>query len=164
MVVYLNDINNILQQYFNVSLYLKDYYFDNLIRILSKKDIKYPCLMVVPEGGSINKRTTKINLSIIVVDRLYDGETNWCDVLSQTQKGIYDVIAYLNSLKVIKMMNDSDSVSINEVRDTFNDDEVAGWQALVTIESEAYINKCELPIDSMPNIILQENSYPLLLE
>jgi hypothetical protein len=104
----------------------------------------YPKMWVIPIDSITKEQTVERTFEFLVFDLVHPDEDNENDVVSDTEQIIHDII------KVFK--NESDNYNVTNEPQAFYftekyADNVSGWRAQITIETDFASNSCDMPMD-----------------
>lgn len=110
-----------------------------------KNSGKYPELWIVPVSSAILDSGNTYTFRTLVYDRVYRGEDNELDVLSDTHQMLTDVI------RIIKYNSDEydliGSTQLEPFTERF-DDAVSGWSTLIQLQVQFPTNYCDIPLET----------------
>lgn len=122
----------------------------------------YPIVWYDVDSISVDTRTNSYAIRMVVAERLYkDTSTNIYDALAITQAIANDIITTIrrdttNNLTIT-------NITMNDFRDEFQDDMVAGWVVSFTITTPMAIDKCGIPYAVYPAIIIADDYSPIII-
>lgn len=158
------DIKDLLSNIANTHSQINDFVFDNIDVILSKKDVKYAAMFVTPLSINVGKKYNEYVLQMVIIDKLTKDDDNYLYVLENTRQIMLDVLAEIDRNSFATLQFDTQSVTLTDVKDTWNDDNIAGWIVNINCRVPNELGTCGIPYILPPGVVLQENGFPLLLE
>jgi hypothetical protein len=159
------DIKNLFENICTAHSQVRSFHFDYLDKIATKKDVEYIAVLMAPESVDISRASNTFNFQLVVLDKVDKQNENDLIVLENARQVLLDIIAEveLKSYATMGIVNGS-NLSIDDVRDNFNDDIVVGWLTRVSIKVPNELDACGIPYQTPPGVVLLENNFPLLLE
>ncbi len=157
------DLKNILRDFYANYLIQNTFYFGDVFEFVQKKDIIYPAVIFDLQALETQAGGSVYTFDVYFVD-LYDvhnKDNNYIDIIAECERICYDTIAYLRSNRII---THDDAISSIPIKDTLNDDNIAGIKISLKISLENSINLCAIPTNSMPSPLLNEDGGVILLE
>lgn len=113
---------------------------------------RYPSMWVDYNTSSVSTNDaggyTETGFTVYFVDRLLKGGTNLAEVMSDMQKVCIDYIAYCQSPQYFPQSQSIllyGDITLNPIKDSFHDDEIAGFYFDVVFKSSYDINTCQIP-------------------
>jgi hypothetical protein len=165
MAVTLIDIKTLFETICGAHTQIKSFHFDYLDQIAVKKDIEYLAVLLAVESVDVYKSYNVFNFQLLALDKIDKALENDMIVLESTRQVLLDVIAEVELKSAVNMgIVNGDSISLEDVRDTFNDDIIAGWLTRISIRVPNTLDACGIPYILPPAVLLQENEFPILLE
>lgn len=160
----LMNIKSVIADVVNNHLQINSFYFDTYDNILSLKDVKYPSLFVVPVSVAVGKKSNDYTFTFVMLDKVDKSNVNDVDILETTRQLMLDVIAVLDRTLSANFRIESQSINLTSVSDKYNDDNVSGWLANVTIYSINELDKCAAAMVNMPVLLAGGDAEYILLE
>lgn len=158
------DIKNLLENIVNSHSQINDFIFDNIDVIISKKDVKYSALFVTPLSIEVGKKYNEYVLQMVLIDKLTKDDSNYLHILENTRQIMLDILAEIDRNSFATLQFDTKSVIMTDVKDSWNDDNVAGWIVNINCRVPNELGTCGIPYILPPGVVLQENGFPILLE
>lgn len=143
---------NTLYQYFkdfaDNHLQIKDYGYGDLWEISSSTATQYPLFWVSPQPSNISGNDIIYNFSILIGDRVEDGEGNKVEIESDTFQIGLDLLATLN------LNQDLDLDKNNTLTPFVHDfkDKIAGHLITLSVSAPFDYNECAVPTTGTPQI------------
>lgn len=138
-----NTIYKSFKDFANNHLQIKDYGYGDLWEISQSEATTYPLFWVSPQPCNVGGNTISYIYSIVVADRVLDGETNEVEVESDTFQICLDFLAFLNDQSENEFYLE-ETTQISPFTERFKDD-VAGNTMTITINADFDYNECAIP-------------------
>jgi len=142
-------IADVFKHIADVHLQIHSYGFGVLSDIASSGTIDYPLLYVEPDGSIVRKGEVGFKFNILLMDIVQKGKSNEIDVLNDTHQIMIDILTELRIGGLGKGTDYSFELKQNEITLTDFmerfDEEVAGWEAKITLWVEWDWNRCAIP-------------------
>ena len=158
------DIAKLFETICSVHLQVGSFIFDEIDDILQRKDVKYLAVFLAPLSVVVERQQTTYNMQMVVLDKVDRSFENDIHILEHTRQVALDIIAEVEHNSYATMRLDRSAITLTDVKDRFNDDDVIGWIANLAIIVPNELQTCGIPYQMPPSVILQENEFPLLLE
>tara|TARA_R110000803_G_scaffold2800_2_gene9683 strand:+ start:1125 stop:1553 length:429 start_codon:yes stop_codon:yes gene_type:complete len=139
----LNQILSLIEAEATAHLQVKQYGSGDIWEI-NPKELDYLVLWAIEEGVVLNERTLTYNIRLIAMDRVFVGEGNEQEVMSDTIQVLLDFVAYFRQLHTTKLSLQT-SVNLEPFTERF-DDTVSGHSCVLSITQPYNYNKCQIPI------------------
>lgn len=111
----------------------------DVFELNAKMDKLYPLINIDVENINVGKTSSEYNVQILVIDK-FDEKTLYY-ILSNTQNILISLITAIRK-DLNELINVNYPVMLNDVRDSFQDDRVAGWLATISLNIPFTINIC----------------------
>lgn len=111
----------------------------DVFELNAKADKLYPLINIDIDNINVGKTSSEYNIQILVIDR-FDEKTLYYS-LSHTQNIMVSLITAIRK-DLNELINVNYPVMLNDVRDSFQDDRVAGWLATISLNIPFTINIC----------------------
>lgn len=147
-----NQSINLFRSIANSHYQIKSFGHGQLSEMEGEKEVDevYPKLWVTPAETNIRENTTERTFDVLVFDLVHKDLSNRDDVLSDTEQILTDVI------KIVKHNANEYTVVGDTTAQPFEErfgDDVTGWAASLTIESDLIEGTCDVPSDMVVSII-----------
>lgn len=111
----------------------------DVFELNAKMDKLYPLINIDIENINVGKTSSEYNVQILVIDK-FDEKTLYYS-LSNTQNILITLITAIRK-DLNELINVNYPVMLNDVRDSFQDDRVAGWLATISLNIPFAIDTC----------------------
>jgi hypothetical protein len=142
MNISLNQIVKKLETIQQNHLQLKGFKFCDIADLEAESALLYPLLWCDVRPSTFATKVVTLAIQISVLDIVKKDLSNEQDVLSDTLQIISDVVSELRNPTEDFIINDS--VTATPIKDSYQD-EVAGWNCLISLDIANPYNRCEIP-------------------
>jgi len=111
----------------------------DVFELNAKADKLYPLINIDIDNINVGKTSSEYNVQILVIDK-FDEKTLYYS-LSHTQNIMVSLITAIRK-DLNELINVNYPIMLNDVRDSFQDDRVAGWLANISLNIPFAINTC----------------------
>lgn len=111
----------------------------DVFELNAKADKLYPLINIDVENINVGKTSSEYNVQILVIDK-FDEKTLYY-TLSNTQNILISLITAIRK-DLNELINVNYPVMLNDVRDSFQDDRVAGWLATISLNIPFAVSSC----------------------
>lgn len=111
----------------------------DVFELNAKADKLYPLINIDIDNINVGKTSSEYNIQILVIDR-FDEKTLYYS-LSHTQNIMVSLITAIRK-DLNELINVNYPVMLNDVRDSFQDDRVAGWLTTISLNIPFSIDIC----------------------
>lgn len=111
----------------------------DVFELNAKADKLYPLINIDIDNINVGKTSSEYNVQILVIDK-FDEKTLYYS-LSHTQNIMIALITAIRK-DLNELINVNYPVMLNDVRDSFQDDRVAGWLATISLNIPFSIDIC----------------------
>ena len=111
----------------------------DIFELNAKADKLYPLINIDIDNINVGKTSSEYNVQILVIDK-FDEKTLYYS-LSHTQNILITLITAIRK-DLNELINVNYPVMLNDVRDSFQDDRVAGWLATISLNIPFAIDTC----------------------
>jgi len=129
---YIKDVANALPDVNQVCI-------GDIFELNAKMDKLYPLINIDIDNINVGKTSSEYNVQILVIDK-FDEKTLYYS-LSHTQNILISLITAIRK-DLNELINVNYPVMLNDVRDSFQDDRVAGWLATISLNIPFSIDTC----------------------
>lgn len=161
----IKDFENIVRTYFASNIKEMFVFIGDIADTVGLKDVVYPAVFIDVQSATLKNSGTQYSLQHFVITTIdKHSKSTFLDAVASCEKISYDYIAYLKGLNLQGLAIDTDNINMNVIKDTYNDDEVSGFNFTLNITLINKMNKCELPLATNPVVLLLESGAPILME
>ena len=146
-----NEIVKLLEDIATNHYQIRGFGFGDPWEYLASETPKTPIMWGMLGNTSRTDKEITYNYKLLVMDLVKRDESDENEVLTDTQKIIFDVIAILNSISY----NDSFILSVGNTIEPFTerfDNSVSGWAVDVTFRLPFENDLCQIPYSGLPTI------------
>jgi hypothetical protein len=111
----------------------------DIFELNAKADKLYPLINIDIDNINVGKTSSEYNVQILVIDK-FDEKTLYY-TLSNTQNILITLITAIRK-DLNELINVNYPILLNDVRDSFQDDRVAGWLAEISLNIPFSIDTC----------------------
>jgi hypothetical protein len=162
----LNQIITIFRDIATRSKMINDFGFGNTYDLNAKKNIQYPLLWIEPSqnvtkdgGQNIGFREFYYGLNVYVIDRIDKGDSNYQELLSDTQYILNTIIAEIDQhiFYIDNNMSLTGDIYTNPIVYSY-DDNLNGYQAQLKIKVPLRYSPCNNPIQNITGFTTSLNA------
>ena len=140
IMIHTIDILNYIKDVANALPDVNQACIGDIFELNAKMDKLYPLINIDVENINVGKTSSEYNIQILVIDR-FDEKTLYYS-LSHTQNIMISLITAIRK-DLNELINVNYPILLNDVRDSFQDDRVAGWLAVISFNVPFSINNCK---------------------
>ena len=138
-MIYTIDILNYIKDVANALPDVNQVCIGDIFELNAKMDKLYPLINIDIDNINVGKTSSEYNVQILVIDK-FDEKTLYYS-LSHTQNILISLITAIRK-DLNELINVNYPVMLNDVRDSFQDDRVAGWLATISLNIPFSIDTC----------------------
>lgn len=154
-----NKIVKLLEDISTNHYQLNGFGFGDVWEYLASSTPATPCLWGILGNTTREKNEVIMNYTLLVFDLVKSNEGNEDEVLSDTQRIVFDILSILNSPLYSTQFILNPSNSMEDFTERF-DSSVAGWKVDIQIRTTFDNDVCQIPSSGMPSLA---NNYQVTI-